>query len=191
MMSREFNQSDYYAYSAMDVAKILVRDPNQITDLPTYDYICENYSQNRAFEDLSHDEMAALLSVEAAVEDLRWLGFSNSTIKIFLDVFHEAYQELDLPREMPDIGVITLSENFYLAAYSVMAFPYGPPIVLTVPSYALKNHGFSITKTNLLMDKLTNIVAQKLTERREAWPYLLTVLSNNSPVSHAHGLSQP
>lgn len=177
IMTQAFStKGEYFVYSANDIAKILVRNPSELTDLLTYGYMCEHYARDRAFEDLSKAEHDALLSVEAAVEELRWLGFRDNQINILLDSLNAALNHMGIENMQPDIGIITVRERFEMAAFTAVAFPYGPPLVLSIPAHALKDRGFSLSRTQSLMHNLTSRVAAKIFDARVDHPYLLTTI---------------
>lgn len=171
------NDADQYtAYSALDIAQILVRNPDELTDLLTYDYMCEKYGKGRAFEDMPEQERKAMLSLDAAAAELRWLGFTRKQVDVFVQALKNGLRESGFSQIEPDIGVPTFRERFAMTAYAIAAFPYLPmPPLAATPDYPLKSRGFSMSHAQKVTGNLTSCVAALIFEQRESNPYLLCV----------------
>lgn len=155
------NDADQYtAYSALDIAQILVRNPDELTDLLTYDYMCEKYGKGRAFEDMPEQERNVMLSLDAAVAELRWLGFTQEQVHVFVQALKNGLHESGFAQIEPDIGVPTFRERFGMVAYTIAAFPYIPmPPLSAAPDYPLKSRGFSMSHARKVTGNLTSRVA--------------------------------
>jgi|GEM_PF-7060947 len=175
------------AYSANDIARILVRNPDEIVDLVTYEHICETYGQGRPLDDLPENEHLAMLSLEAAASDLQSLGYTNQQIGLMIELLNESFDEINISAKRPDLGVYTVKEQLLANSFAVAGYPYcNIPIVINSPHYALKSYGFSISSTRQIMEELTKKLAQKLIEKRSEMPHLLTV---RVPYSADYGMS--
>lgn len=185
-------ESSYTVYTAHDIAQILVRNPDELSDLLTYDFICEAHGKGRAFEDMPLAERKAMLSVQAAMQELKWLGFDQNQIDIFVDALKKGMQETGFNTVIPEIGIPTIKERFEIAAFCIMTFPYGPPLVPSTPDYPLKSKGLSIAQSGSLLGCLTNRVTSLIFTERESNPYLLCVpYSPESPKVLAEPALEP
>ena len=161
-------------YCAVDIAELLVRDPDKVVDFLTYDRICNEICQGRALESLSNDHKDALFSLEMGINDLMYLGFSKDQIDVFLDAYQEAYDNSSIEQTTPERTIKTARERIYLTAYTIAAFPYGPPIILTEKYNKMALKGFTPDQTRISLQCLTSQLSGKLMDKREDNPHLFT-----------------
>ena len=171
------------AYSAYDVARILVRNPDEILELPTYDRICDDFCRGRPLESLSDKEKDVVFSLELAVDDLVYLGFDREQIQTFLDAYQEAYTSAEIDKEIPERVYKTVKDRAYLTAFTIAAFPYGPPIVLREPYNVMAAQGFTLSQTRSSLNRLTSLTATKLMEKREENPNIFLIKRENQTQS--------
>lgn len=168
-------------YSAIEIAKILVRDPDTVVDLLTYDRICDEICQGRAIESLSNDQKDALFSLEMGINDLMYLGYSQDQIETFLDAYQEAYDNSSIEQITPERTIKTARERIYMTAYTIAAFPYGPPIILTEKYNKMALKGFTPDQTRFSLQCLTSKLSGKLMDKREDNPHLFTANREHAP----------
>lgn len=186
-MSYRDNSKALGAYSAYDIARILVRNPDEIVDLVTYEHICEKYGQGRPLCELPEHEHMAMLSLEAAASELLSLGYNNDQIETMISLLNESFDEINIRAKRPDMEAYGIKEQFLANSCAVAGYPYcGIPLVLHSPHYALKSYGFSMSNTRRIMEELTNKLAGKLIDKRSDMPYLLTVTVPNNRGSALH-----
>lgn len=173
-------------YSAIDIARIMVRDPDTVVDFLTYDRICDEICQGRAIESLSNDQKDALFSLEMGVNDLMYLGFSEDQIETFLDAYQDAYDNSYIEQTTPERTIKSARERVYLTAYTIAAFPYGPPIILTEKYNKMAIKGFTPDQTRFSLQNLTSRLSGKLMEKRDGNPHLFT--TNPYLCEHDHNL---
>lgn len=153
------------AFSALDIARLLVRNPDEVMEWPTYDRICDQFCRGRALENLSRDEKDAIFSFEVGVNDLIYLGFSKEQVQTMVEAFQEAFDQVKNIHYAPDMVDRGIKERVYLTAYTAAAFPYGPPIILTEPYNVMAKQQFSLTQARTYMTALTKATTAKLMDR--------------------------
>lgn len=169
------NRDTITAYSAQDIAGVLLRPSGEIADLIAYERTCALYAHGEAGEDLSPQEQDALRLLEDSADSLSALGFRDDQIAMMIGLLHESFEDVDIRAIPPDMAHYTFEKRMMANMFGVVAFPYGPPIVLHQPHHALKAHGYSETSTRAIMTILTNRLACKLMEKRSEMPGLLSV----------------
>lgn len=156
---------EYDSFSAEDIARLLVRNPDDLMDLPTYERICDEFCRGRAFENLSRDEKDAVFSLEVGVNDLFYLGFNKAQIQTMLEAYYEAHAQVSARQAPPELAERTLKHRAYLTAYTAAAFPYGPPIVIHEPYNLMAREKYSLTQTRSFLNNLTKTTACRLMDR--------------------------
>lgn len=175
------------SFSAIDIARMLIRNPNEVVDLPTYDNICDHFCQGRAIDDLSVEDKQMLFSLEAGIHELTYFGFSEEQLEIILEAFYDAHEELGLDHNMDKMRIKTRAERLQLIAFVCASFPYGPPLLASdFNMIALP------TETTIDMDRdlnmLTTKLAGKLMGLRTENPTLFTPLSPQRDISDSQAL---
>ncbi|MFP4314538.1 MAG: hypothetical protein ACLFR0_09490 [Alphaproteobacteria bacterium] len=161
------------SYSALDIARLLIRNPDEVVDLPTYQKICDEYCQNRPLEDLPPHLKQSIFSLEAGIHDLSYLGFDERQIETFLEAANEIFHDAKLDMHADKFHIATRAERLQLIGFVLAAFPYGPPLtkndfnLLALPTYTPTDTSHDLTKA-------TRRLSAKLMEKRESNPYLFT-----------------
>lgn len=175
------------SFSAIDIARTLIRNPNEVVDLPTYDNICESFCQDRPIEDLSPKDKQTIFSLEAGIHELTYFGFDESQIETILEAFYDVHEELGLDHNMDKMRIKTRSERLQLIAFVCASFPYGPPLLASdFNMLALP------TETTIEIDRNLNMLTTKLAGRlmslRTENPYLFTPLAPPKDMSDSQSM---
>lgn len=177
-MNRENNNR--IAYSANDIARLLVRNPDELTRFVTYNRICDKYCDGMPIEDLPKEVKDYIFSQQAAAEDLAYLGYSDAQIDKFFQAVADAYNELDIDNIPSDAHPFKMKERVLFYTFALASFPYGPPIFSSTPApyNVMASRNFSVSRTRSTLSRLQSYVAGNLMDLREQDPRILMANSN-------------
>ena len=163
------------SYSAEEIAKVIVRRFDQIVGLVSYEHICDLFGNGLPLDDLPKEVKEQMLSLDAARDDLRWLGFRDHQIERMIGAYEEI-QSLKSIHAMfkPDISAEQdyVKDMFWAAA----CFPYGvTPSFALSGWYPMEGQGYSKTLVREMADSHTSKLASRLMQIRAEDPTILSI----------------